>query len=157
MTTRESVLSALFTSLGLISGPVVLRDSVLPEKIPAEGLIILRDGSPGEPEFTLSPLRYHYEHRAEIEIIVQAASEYTTPLDTQAAIARAANARAATLDTIAAAIGVRIAANRTLGGLCDWTEAEAPSPIDLPFEGAATLRAALIGVTLIYSTADPLG
>ena len=32
----------------------------------------------------------------------------------------------------------------------------APRPVDLPVEGAASLKAALIPVVLHYSTADPL-
>jgi hypothetical protein len=51
-----------------------LRGDVLPERVPAAGLLILRDGEPGEPEVTLSPLRYHYQHRAEIEAVVQGAA-----------------------------------------------------------------------------------
>jgi hypothetical protein len=43
-----------------------------------------------------------------------------------------------------------------LGGLCDWVEAEAPRPVELPVEGAASLKAAVIPVVLHYSTADPL-
>jgi hypothetical protein len=46
-----------------------------------------------------------------------------------------------------------------LGGLCDWGEAESPRPVDLPVEGAASLKAAVIPVVLHYSTpirsADP--
>ena len=38
MTTRETVLQALFTLLQTISGPKVTRNDVLPEKIPPEGL-----------------------------------------------------------------------------------------------------------------------
>jgi hypothetical protein len=30
----------------------------------------LRDGDPGEPEVMFSPLRYHYQHRAEIEAVL---------------------------------------------------------------------------------------
>lgn len=115
-----------------------LRGDVLPERVPAAGLLILRDGEPGEPEVTLSPLRYHYQHRAEIEAVVQGAS------------------RDATFDTLCASIGAALAADRTLGGLCDWVEAEAPRPVDLPVEGAASLKAAVIPVILHYSTADPL-
>ena len=37
------------------------------------------------------------------------------------------------------------------------TGAEAPRPADLPVEGAASLKAAVIPVMLHYSTADPLG
>ena len=137
-TTRETILAALYTRLVTMAA-TVLRGDVLPERVPAAGLLILRDGEPGAPEVTLSPLRYHYQHRAEIEAIVQGASRDTT------------------FDTLCASIGAAIAGDRTLGGLCDWMEAEAPQPADLPVEGAASLKAAVIPVVLHYSTADPLG
>jgi hypothetical protein len=137
-TPRETILAALFTRLSALSA-TVLRGEVLPERVPPAGLLILRDGEPGDPEVTLSPLRYHYQHRAEIEAVVQGA------------------ARDATFDTLCACIGAAIAADRTLGGLCDWVEAEAPRPVDVPVEGAASLKAAVIPVILHYSTADPLG
>jgi hypothetical protein len=70
-TARETVLAALHARL-LSLAALTLRDEVLPERIPATSLIILRDGQPGEPEVTLSPLRYHYQHRAELEVVVQA-------------------------------------------------------------------------------------
>ncbi|HOB21799.1 MAG TPA: acyl-CoA transferase, partial [Bacillota bacterium] len=66
--TRETVLTALQALLQPLAA-LVLRDDVLPERIPTAGLIILRDGQPGEPEVTLSPLRYHYQHRAELEVV----------------------------------------------------------------------------------------
>ena len=106
--------------------------------MPTAGLLILRDGEPGEPEVTLSPLAYHYQHLAEIEAVVQGAD------------------RDAAFDTLTASIGAVIAADRTLGGLCDWVEAEAPRPVDLPVDGAASLKAAAIPVVLHYSAADPL-
>lgn len=58
---------------------------------------------------------------------------------------------------LTASIGSALATDRTLGGLCDLVEAEAPRPIGLPVEGAASLKAAVILVVLHYSTADPLG
>jgi len=138
-TTRETILAALHARLQPLAA-TVLRDEVLPERIPPAGLIILRDGQPGEPEVTLSPLRYHFQHRAEVEVIVQAPGN-----------------RATTFDTLIAAIGTALAADRTLGGLCDWVEAEAPAPVDLPVEGAVSLKAAVVTVVLHYTTADPLG
>lgn len=48
-TTFETVLAALHARLHSLAA-LVLRDDVLPECIPAAGLIILRDGQPGEPE-----------------------------------------------------------------------------------------------------------
>ena len=138
MSARETILSALHTRLSMLPTGA-LRGDVLPERVPAQGLLMLRDGEPGEPEVTLSPLRYHYQHRAEIEAVVQGA-----------------NARDAAFDTLCASIGAVITADRTLDGLCDWVEAEAPQSVDLPVEGAASLKAAVIPVILSYSTADPL-
>ena len=137
-TPREIVLAALHARLSTLPA-TALRGEVLPERVPAAGLLILRDGEPGKPGVTLSPLRYHYQHRAEIEAVVQGAN------------------RDAAFDALCASIGAAIATDRTLGGLCDWVEAEAPRPLDLPVEGAATLKAAVIPIVLHYSTADPLG
>jgi len=85
-THRETILAALHTRLVALSA-TVLRGDVLPN-----GLLILRDGEPGEPEVTLSPLRYHYQHRAEIEAVVQGA------------------ARDAAFDTLTASIGAALSA-----------------------------------------------
>lgn len=137
-TTRELVLAALHARLRPLAA-LTLRDAVLPERIPAAGLIILRDGDPGEPEVTLSPLRYHYRQRAELEVIVQTGSSHVSAFD-----------------DLLAAIGTTLEADRTLGGLCDWVEPEAPSPVDLPIEGAAALKAAVITVVLHYTTTGPL-
>ena len=72
-------------------------------------------------------------------------------------IVQAANDRATAFDTLIAAIGTTLAADRTLGGLGDWVEAEAPASVDLPVEGAVSLKAAVVTVVLHYTTADPLG
>ena len=66
-----------------------------------------------------TPLPYHYQHHAEIEAVVQG------------------TARDAAFDTLCASVGPAIANDRTLGGFCNWVEAEAPRPVDLPVEGAA--------------------
>ena len=47
-TTRETILTALHARL-LTLPATALRGDVLTELIPAEGLLILRDGDPGEP------------------------------------------------------------------------------------------------------------
>jgi hypothetical protein len=136
---RETILTALADLLRTVPHVPVLRGEVLPERIPPSGLMILRDGNPGEPGVTLSPIMYHYQHRAELEVIVQTGED-----------------RDARFDHLIGRIGAAISADRTLLGRCDWIEAEAPQPVDLPIEGAAGLKAAVIPVILHYSTADPL-
>ena len=138
-TTRETILTALADLLSTIPHVPVLRGDVLPERIPPAGLMILRDGSPGEPGATLSPLTYHFQHRAELEVIVQSATD-----------------RDAIFDALLAQIGAVIAADRTLRGLCDWLEPEAAEPVDLPVEGAASLKAGIIPIILHYATSDAL-
>ena len=138
LSARETILTALYARLSVLPARA-LRGDVLPERIPTEGLLILRDGEPGEPEVTLSPLRYHYQHRAEIEAVVQCVD------------------RDVGFDILCASVGAALAEDRTLGGLCDWLEAEAPQPVDLPADGGASLKAALITIVLQYSTQDPLG
>ena len=137
-TTRETVLAALFGRLQPLAA-TVLRDEVLPERVPPAGLIILRDGQLGDPDVTLSPLRYHYQHRAELEVIVQTPANCATAFD-----------------ALLAAIGTALVIDRTLSGLCDWVEAEAPTSVDLPVDGAVSLKAAVVTVVLHYSTSNPL-
>lgn len=110
-TTRESVLQALFTRLQTIAGAKVLRNEVFPEKIPSSGLIILRDGDPGEPDVLLSPLSYFWEHRAIIEVAVQAGGQAE---------------RDAALDVLFQDIAFAIGGDKTLGGLCDLVRPLAP-------------------------------
>lgn len=139
-TPRETILTALADLLRTIPHVPVLRGEVLPERIPPAGLMILRDGVPGEPGVTLSPLTYHFQHRAELEVIVQSVQD-----------------RDALFDALLAQISAVLTADRTLRGLCDWVEPEAAAPVDLPVEGAASLKAAVIPVTMHYATKDPLG
>ncbi len=96
---RESILAALHARLSTLPA-TALRGEVLPERVPAEGFLILRDGEPGDPEAMLSPPACHYQHRAEIEAVVQGGD------------------RDAAFDTRTASVGAAFAADRTLGGLC---------------------------------------
>jgi hypothetical protein len=148
-TTRESVLDALQAALAAVlelapDGPLEERNAPPPKKAPAIGRVILRDGDPGEPEVLLSPLTYIYDHEAEILLLTDRAR-----FDTDAA-------HRAAFDDLVAAIGEAIAADRTLGGLCDWAEGVAPETITVPVEGGEPLKGGRIGVLLRYATSDPL-
>lgn len=140
----ETVLKALYARLdadgALPAGTLLERNAALPARIPGAGAVILRDGDPGQPERTMSPLTWHYVHRAEIDILVD----------------RPPYIADATFDTLRRAIGAVIDADRTLGGICDWVEGEAPAPLQLSIEGAEQIKAATITVELHYASTDSL-
>lgn len=138
---REQILSALFNALMAI--PVkILRNEALPEKVPAGGLMILRDGDAGEPETVLSPLSYYWNHTATLEVIVQHAD---------------AARRDALMDALFQKIGAVLATDQTLGELCDRVTPLSPDTSSLAIEGAASVKAAIIPIELIYITDSPLG
>ncbi len=139
---REQVLDAV---KGLVAAALpdadVKRNLAKPERIAPGGLVIVRDGDPGEPEVMLSPLVYIYTHRVPIEIAAYEASSQT---------------REQVLDGMLGAIGAAVCGNRTLGGLCDFIEAEAPSTDDVETAGARAGRWADASIVAVYGTTDPL-
>ena len=99
----EQVLDALKALLETVPCATIERNSVLPEKIPAGGLIILRDGDPGEPERALGGFgSTYYQHAVEIEAYVGEGD---------------AAARDAAFDDLLQQIGATLEADPTLGGL----------------------------------------
>lgn len=138
---REQALDALLAALQTIPGPEVRRGGDLPTRIPPGGLIVLRDGDPGEPEVTLSPVIYEYRHRADVEVILQPAPDVDG---------------ADALDGVLLALGEALDADPTLGGVCLWSEPLAPATSDLALEGVAGIVAAIVPVELNYITTGPL-
>jgi hypothetical protein len=139
---REAVLAAVHALVrGALPDAEVKRNLAKPDRIPPGGLVIIRDGDPGEPEVLLSPLTYVYEHRVPIEL---------------AAFASASLTREQTIDQMLAAIGTAAMADRTLGGLCDFIETEAPTSDDLETAGAMSGRWADAAIIAGYATANPL-
>jgi hypothetical protein len=53
LTPRETILAALHALLRTLPA-TPLRGAVLPERVPSTGILILRDGEPGEPKMMLS-------------------------------------------------------------------------------------------------------
>ena len=141
---REAALSALHAVLAAIAGVKVLRNAELPEAVPPEGLIILRDGMAGEPQdVTISPVSFSWRHRAELEIFVRGDD---------------AMGRAQRLDDLIAAVEQAIAADRTLGGAVDHARPGPPEePEDLALEGAQSFKAAIVPVFLDYTSAQSSG
>jgi hypothetical protein len=138
---REAILAALHELLLVTLAATVRRNEALPEKLPSTGLVVLRDGEPGEPEVLLSPVSYLWRHRAPLDVVVGGATQAD---------------RDAALDTLLITIGSVLNANRTLGGLVDYLEIGPPSFEIVPIEGAAPIKGTVVPVILHYETSSPL-
>lgn len=119
----------------------VARNVDKSERIAPGGNVIIRDGDPGEPEVTLSPLSYSYQHTIPLEFAAYESGDRT---------------REAVLDDMLTALGAAIEADRTLGGLAEWVEASAVSPDDLTAPGAETARWTELNLMVAYTTTSPL-
>ncbi|MEE4331730.1 MAG: hypothetical protein V2J10_12740, partial [Wenzhouxiangella sp.] len=65
----EQALVALVDRLRQIPDIGVERNSALPERIPEGGLVVVRDGDPGEPEQALGGFEpVYYRHAVELEL-----------------------------------------------------------------------------------------
>ena len=138
----EQVLEALRSVLETVPGATVQRNSALPEKIPEGGLIILRDGDPGEPEQALGGFgSAYYEHAVQVEVYVEEGD---------------AAARDAAFDDLLQQIGAALEADPTLGGLAFGLTYGRPEPGIEPIAGAPAIKGATLSVTVDYEADAPL-
>jgi hypothetical protein len=141
-TKAEQVLDALKALLGTVPNAVVERNSVLPEKVPAGGLIIVRDGDPGESEQALGGFgSTYYQHAVEIEVYVEEGD---------------AAARDAAFDALLQQVGVALETDPTLGSLVFGLTYGRPEPAMEAVAGAPAIKRATLTVTIDYETDAPL-
>ncbi|WP_010184776.1 hypothetical protein [Sphingomonas sp. PAMC 26605] len=112
-------------------------DTARPTNVTGGGVVIGHPGDPGEPAVDLSPLTYNYDHPITLEF------------------APGGSDQAGGLDAMMGVFGAAIEADRTLGGLCSWIEAQAPDEDDTP-SGTGSQRWAMLDVIASYSTPNPL-
>lgn len=135
MSKREEVLKALWTRLSTLTEVEVKRNEMLPLKIPDGGLVVLRDGNIGEPTILLSPPCFLYQHRAEIEVVVQQTSAADNDVR---------------LDCILEEIGRLLMVDVTLSGLIDHMHADPPEFIEQSVDGGLTIKGATVPIVLEY-------
>jgi hypothetical protein len=139
---RESAIGALFAVLGQLSlGTTVKRNAALPERVSDHAMAILRDGEMGEPEVSLSPITYHWQHQVAIELFVAHAD---------------ANARDARMDGLLIELAGLIEADRTLGGVIEYADIGPPKFDELAPDGSSGIKACLLPIVLHYSSPGPL-
>ena len=142
MSQRENAIGALFAVLGQLSlGTTVKRNAALPERVSDQAMAILRDGEMGEPEVSLSPLTYHWQHQVAIELFVADPD---------------ASARDARMDGLLVELATLIEADRSLGGVIEFAEIGPPKFDELAPDGTSGIKACLLPVVLHYSSAGPL-
>jgi hypothetical protein len=125
-----------------VPSATVERNSVLPEKVPNGGLVILRDGDPGEPEQALGGFgNAYYEHAVEIEVYVEEGDPAV---------------RDAAFDALLQEIGVALETDPTLGGLTFGLTYGRPEPAIEAIAGAPAIKSATLTVTVDYETSAPL-
>ena len=137
---RESIVSALTKELTVVEnkGTKVYRNLDKPQKVPIDGIIIIRDNEAAkEVEVLLNPLIYIFELNVQLEVIMQHPD---------------ASVRTKRLDELLIRIERIISKNRTLDGLAEWVETKPAEFQDEPIEGAATIRAAIVPVVVRFST-----
>jgi len=139
----EQVLEAIKALLMTVPGAKIERNSAVPEKIPAGGLIVLRDGDPGEPDTALGGFGgTYYSHAVEVEAYVENGD---------------AAARDAAFDTLVQAVGAALETDPTLGGLAFGMTYGRPEIDTEAVAGAPAIKTGTITVTVEYETDSLLG
>ncbi len=138
---REQVLAFLAQQLQASLTASVRRNEALPERVPDAGLVILRDGDPGEPDVTLNPRTAFYSHRVELELFV------TQP---------AAGGGETLLDALVAEVHAALAPDLSLGALAENLVVTAPETGRLAVEGAAPILTARLTIIVDYLVSDSL-
>lgn len=105
-----------------------------------DGVVIMTDGMPGEPEVILSPRRYSWDHEVEFEITAMG------------------DDRSATVEAIIALFEPALSLDRTFAGAADYAAIDsAPEFSEYDVDGGQTERSAVLRVTLCYVTASGAG
>ena len=139
----EQILTALTDRLRAVLKAKVERNTAAPEKIPAGGLIVLRDGDPGEPEQALGGVgSVYYSHAVEIEVYVEAAD---------------AAKRDAAFDALVQKIGAAFDADPALGGLAFGMTYGRPEIDTEAVAGAPAIKSGTIETIVEYETETLLG
>jgi hypothetical protein len=146
MSKADDIVAAI---TGLLAGHAALaaaqveQNSALPEEVPAGGLVIVRDGDPGEPDLVLGGFRetFYESNSISIELFFMSADQAS---------------RDAGFSGLAAGIGSALESDLTLGGLVETMDYGAPAPQTDPVFGAADIKEGVITVSAPFFAATPL-
>lgn len=142
MAKAEDVLNKLKELIEAQTSAKVERNMDAPEKIPPDGLIIIHDGDPGEPDITLGGFsNTYYSHDIEVEIYVQEGD---------------AAQRDAKFDLLLQKIDTVLQAKPPLEGVVDGLLYGRPEITTEAVEGAAAIKTGTLIIEADYEAPTPL-
>ena len=109
---------------------IALRNAAWPERAPAGGLDVVRDGETAEEGAVLSPVAYGMAHRTDVEV------------SSDNEVANGA---------IIAALAAAIAADHTLGGAMEWAEVGSANFDTTAPDGAISVATALVPLRVMFT------
>jgi hypothetical protein len=137
----EAVKALVQTALPGAAVKGMTGDEAKPDTVGPLGMVIVRSGDPGQPQIDLSPPTYNYDHDIPMEVAAYKSSTLTSQQ---------------VLDAMMMRIGEAVEADRTLGGLVDWLDVDAPTDGEIDARGATPVGWADFTITATYSTTNPL-
>lgn len=140
----EGLKAALAPAADDIAAGRVVRnpESELPANETERWVLAIRDGVTGEPEVSLSPPAYEYEHEAALVLSV---------------VKIGADDADALFSSLVERIAGLIDADPTLGGAVDWARLGTLDTDEVDQEVLAGFKAAILPVRLLYTTTTPQG
>ena len=120
----------------------VYRNLEKPMRIPPNGMIVIRDGEAAkETAILLNPLTYIYELGVTLEVMVQ----HPEP-----------EIRCYNLDSMLVEIGKILAEDPTVDGLAEHLQIEPPEFTEEAVEGGATVRSAIVPISIRFAECGTL-
>lgn len=136
-----NIINNLYKKLDKLNGVQARKNIVIPQKIPPEGMIILRSGKCEIVETILSPVSYILELRPELEILVQDIND---------------DKRYNQMLKIVKKVSDCLKDDFSLGGTVDYLHTEPPEYSDENIDGAPPIRVASIPIIIEFVSNNPL-
>jgi hypothetical protein len=138
----EDILEKLKMLFQAGSAARIERNTVVPERIPNNGLVIIRDGNPGEPDRVIGGFAsVYYSHAIEVEIYIQEGSPAQRDIK---------------FDALAQEIGAVLEANPDLQGLVAGLTYGRPETHTQAIDGGAAIKTGTIIIVADYQAETPL-
>jgi len=136
-----NIINLLYKKLERLKDVQIKKNVVIPQKIPPEGIIILRHGKCEIVETILSPVSYVLELRPELEVLVQGMDD---------------DHRHNQMSKIIKKVSDCLTSDFSLGGNVDYLHTDPPEYSDENIDGAPPIRVASIPIIIEFVSNNPL-